>query len=155
MTTKSARAYEVASAYNALELSGITDAYEMHGPGTIHVPTPLGTVFLSDTDGAAPDGSKEYVVGRTLADGSKEEQLWQGPGRQDAHIALVEWAQKDRNVTMPPTEAPSAPVQAVLTLNGRSVSVILEESREGPVVRLNGVNCSLEGFMPGEYLMLA
>lgn len=62
----------------ALTAAGINDWWVMHGPGTIHVPyggnPPKGTVYISDPEGWAPDGTRGYTIG--LADpydGSGEE----------------------------------------------------------------------------------
>ena len=42
---------------------------------------------------------------------------------------------------------------ATLTLDGLTVEVTLTRSEDGPRVELGGVNCNLEGDMPGEYLL--
>lgn len=42
---------------------------------------------------------------------------------------------------------------ATLTLDGLTVEVTLKRTDEGPLLELGGVNCNLEGDMPGEYLL--
>lgn len=52
------------------------------------------------------------------------------------------------------------PVAAVelITRDGRAVRVTLDENEDGPYidpsVRLSGVNCNLDGILPGEYALV-
>jgi hypothetical protein len=40
-----------------------------------------------------------------------------------------------------------------LTLDGMTVEVSIQRTDDGPLVTLGGVNCHLEGEMPGEYYL--
>jgi hypothetical protein len=77
--------------FDALDAAGITDAFEMTpGPGTVHVPVPDGTVFLSDPEGSVPHsgGPVGFVVGRTFADGRDEITVW-ATDQDDADAAFA------------------------------------------------------------------
>lgn len=40
-----------------------------------------------------------------------------------------------------------------ISAGGRQVKVVAEVTEDGPVVRLSGIDCDLEGEMPGEYYL--
>lgn len=42
---------------------------------------------------------------------------------------------------------------ATLTLDGLTVEVTLKRTEDGPLLELGGVNCDLEGILPGEYVL--
>lgn len=81
-----------------LHHAGIHGGYLLTpGPGTPHVPIPLGTVFLSDADGSAPHAcSPSYTVGLTITHSATEEIVWQGTGYPTAVAVLIAVARAAR-----------------------------------------------------------
>ncbi len=70
---------------------GITDAYVMYGPETVHAPVPGGSVYLSDVDGGHPDGRRGYTVGRCWSDASQDERLlWIDESGDGTFVAAVD-----------------------------------------------------------------
>lgn len=73
---------------------GVVGAYVMDpGPGTVHVPVPDGSMFLSDRDGAQPDGTRGHVIGRRFDDGRDEQILWEDPQARSICGALGKLAE--------------------------------------------------------------
>lgn len=85
--------------FAALDKAGISDAYVMDpGPGTVHVPTPKGSAFISDPDGGIPGtGPSGWSVGYTFLDGAEETEFRSGTGTlADGIAALIDAVQQAR-----------------------------------------------------------
>jgi hypothetical protein len=77
----------------------IVDAYVMDpGPGTVHIPTADGSVFLSDAEGSHPDGTKGHVIGRRYDDGRDEEILWEDSLARSISGALGQLAEEANKI---------------------------------------------------------
>lgn len=81
---------------------GIVDAYVMDpGPGTVHIPVPDGSVFLSDSEGSHPDPARPlgHVIGRCYLDGRDEIILWEDPQARSTSGALGQLAAEANKVS--------------------------------------------------------